>query len=387
MLARLPASIISDILLLSPTPGEVTRSLGRLARLARALAGPARAASLHTIAPCAELARQLASDPTLTRHFRWLVLRAPEELEAPVYGGPVAALQQRHRRVAEWKQHVARVLFEVGPIAQLTFVLSDHTLDLMLVAAIRGYAWPGVIVDASQKGELDPAEQAIVLALFRAVAGAVRSLDIYSLDLDGGEGALMGLEWPHLREVRFRRVEPDLASGLIRRAPAVVAIDTDALSAVRAADGALWDRITLRITGGAAEPDAEEIALMRATEGVESFECSFQSRFVPALLLASPPSGLHKLRVRVLREDDMLSASGVLLIALSPSMWPNSRIPEAIELVYGVHDGQTAPFANGSLARIMPKLMPLKHACASRGVNFEVVLDRLRIAWCAWTCH
>ena len=384
MLWRLPEHLVTDVLVLSheldaydELDVRPTRSLGRLASLARFLAVPARIASLRVVEASEALSEQLRDDETISRHFRTVILRAPS-------GRPGQAERRSEtERIERWKQDAAGLLASPGPARHL--VLDDGgvaAFDVTLAWTMAARTWYVVTLT------LDPrfvgrSGSIVYKAMMDAIATCARSLAVCLLSPDRQPrvrqlSTCQLREWPRLQRLVARDTRSWVIAEIVGGAPSVHTLDVYEMVDI----GSTPRHLVLSVPrahyhdldfGARSTTLANKCAAVRTRKAVETVEFVVRDQMVYGLIDALPP-GLAVLRVSMKCGADWDATIRILLAALQPDRWTDARRPRALELVWTPKRRRADSVDNPTLA-IQASLVPLREQCAARGVDLEVFVE------------
>ena len=394
MLWRLPEHLVIDVLILSHELGAYdeldvrpTRSLGRLASLARFLARPARIASLHTVEMSEALAEQLRADAMIVGHFRTIILRTPESLldhagrwALPAQGGAWMV------RILRWRQAAAVVLLGRARSARHLVVQGPVALlSRELVQTVAKRSWDAVTLALATQSYLDE-DPSLLAALLDAIAPATQTLTLSGLHIDPAllPDGVPERAWPRLQRLVARKTESATLNAIIRCAPSINTLE------VLGIDGVVGTvpRLVLSVPRPyddrgrrAAGPFEAACEATQARQDVEVLELVLRDERDFGLrddldhgLIDAPPPGLPTLRISVKCGADLDATIATLLVALQPGRWTDRRKPRKLELVWTRHRSRADQVHDPAL-RIQDSIELLRERCATRGVDFELFIE------------
>ena len=325
-----------------------------------------------------------ASDcrPSVARHVRVVRLDAPQREKADWFRSAEEAPEEDWReRIELWRSDVEAILRDVPAAQRLVLGGSLDALDQATVQLIAEISWTTVSVDLSAGADDDASGSFEMRSelrdqLLAGISGHVQALDLCCLHVGrfpdddiGSEpderSPFTVLHWPQLRSLSVGHVDQAVVTSIVRNAPMLCELGTHPDTgwglfggpAIEERGGQIR-RVTIpRATHIEDQPD---IRYLEHCPSLARLDWDFQWLVLPSNLLDGVGPGLDTLVLRIACANDIIAASGAILIGLRSARWQL----RALELVVS-----SSPYEEAS---IRAALEALEECCRASGVRFEI---------------
>jgi len=344
---RLPETLLTRVLILSGQdqwhgPWE-TRRLGRLASLARFMAVPARAGSWHTVVAGAWTTKHLIADPSVARYVRIVRLDAQQREKADWFRSAEEEPEEDWReRIELWRSDVEAILRDAPAARRLVLGGSLDALDQATVQLIAEIPWTTVSIDLSAGADDDASgsfemRPELRVQLLAGISGHVQALDLCCLHVGrfpdddiGSEpderSPFTVLHWPQLRSLSVGHVDQALVTSIVRNAPMLCELGTHPDTgwglfggpAIEERGGQIRQVTIPRATH---IEDQIDIRYLEHCPSLARLDWDFQWLVLPSNLLDGVGPGLDTLVLRIACANDIIAASGAILIGLRSARW------------------------------------------------------------------